>query len=93
MTPVDGPVSFVKICWWCLFFLSGVYGNGFPVDSSPCIYLISLLCPRYVVRVEFLVLCGWRAVGSIPEGLGLMAFSMVPGRIHPGTLGFFLCHS
>ena len=26
-------------------FLVGVYGKGFPVDSSPCIYLIFLLCP------------------------------------------------
>ena len=69
--------------------LVGDYGDGFPVDSSPFIYLIFLLGPRHVVRVGFLILCGWRAVGSRPEGLGLVAFSMVPGGIHPGDVGVF----
>ena len=59
--------------------LVGVYSKGFPVDSSPCVYLISLLYPHLVVRVGFLILCGWRAVGPRPEGLGLMVFSLVPG--------------
>ena len=77
--------------FFCLVFLIlvGVYGNGFPVDSSPCIYLIFLLCPSQVVRVGFLILCGWRAVGPRPEGLGLMAFSMKPGGIHPEDVGVF----
>ena len=90
---MDGPVSFVMFCWWWLFFSFGVSGNGLPVHSSPCIYLNFVLCFHQVVRVEFLVLCGWRAVGSRPEGLGLMAFSMLPGKKHPGNVGFFLCHS
>ena len=89
--PADasGPVSFVER----FLILVGVYGNSFPVDSSPCSHLIFLLCPRQVVRVGFLILCGWRAVGPIPEGLGLMAFSMVLGRIHSGDVEFFLFHS
>ena len=66
------------------------YGDGFPVDSSLCIYLIFLLYPRQVVRLGFLILCGWRAVGHRPDGLRLVAFSMVPGGIHPGHEGFFL---
>jgi len=28
-----------------IYFVDGVYGKGFPVDSSPCIYLIFLFCP------------------------------------------------
>ena len=67
----------------------GVYGNGFPIDSSTCIYLISLFCPLSVVRGGFLIVSSCRAVGSIPEGLGLMAFSVVPGGIHPAEGGFF----
>ena len=66
--PWTGKVSFVHT-WW-------EHGLSFPVASSPCIYLIFLLCPRLVVRVGFLVLRGWRAVGSIPEGLRVMAFSL-----------------
>ena len=63
---MDGAVSF------CV----GVYSKGFPVDSSPCISLVFLLCPRQLVGVGFLGLRGRRAVGPIPEGLGLMAFSL-----------------
>ena len=67
----------------------GDYGDGFPVDSSPSIYLIFLLCPRQVARVGFHILCSWRVVGHRPEGLGLMAFSMVLGGIHPEDVGVF----
>ena len=35
------------------------------------------------------ILCDWRAVGPRPEGLGLMAFSMVPGGINPREVEFF----
>ena len=75
----------------CLVFLIlvGDYGDGFPVDSSPCISLIYLPCPSQVDRVGFLILCDWSAVGPRPEGLGLMAFSMVPGGIHSGDVGVF----
>jgi len=48
-----------------------------------------LLIPSYVVICiflfdrlvggEFHILRGWYAVGLIPERLGLMAFSLVPG--------------
>ena len=41
-------------------------------------YLIFLFCPRMVVRVGFLIWLGWRAVGPILEGLGLMTFSLAP---------------
>ena len=68
--------------------LVGDYGDGFPVDSSPCIYLIFLLFSRQVVRVGFLISCGWRVVGPRPEELGLMAFSMVPGDTSRGHWGF-----
>ena len=69
--------------------LVGDYGNGFPVDSSTCTYFIFILCARQLVRVGFLILCGWRAVGPRPEGLGLMSFSIVPGGIHPGDIVVF----
>ena len=66
-----------------------VYSNRFPVDSSLCIYFIFLLCLLQVVRVGFLILCGWCAVGPRLEGLGFMAFSMVPGGIHSGNVVVF----
>jgi len=69
-----------------VLFLAGVYAQGFPVDSSPYVYLIFLSCPCKLVRVGFLILYGRRAVGSRPEGLRLMAFSMVPGRKGDGGL-------
>ena len=62
--------------WTGRFHFVGVYSKGFPVDSSPCTSLIFLLCPRLLVRVGFLGLRGRRAVGPIPEGHGLMAFSL-----------------
>ena len=67
---------------WFLFscrfwLLVGANGLGFHINSSTCMYLISLHCPYLVVRVGFLVLCGWRRVGSIPERLGLMVFSLM----------------
>ena len=40
-----------------------------------CIFLFDRL-----VGGGFLILRGWCAVGLIPEGLGLMAFALVPGR-------------
>ena len=55
--------------------------------------MIFLLCPLEIVKVEFLLLCRWGAVGPGPEGHGLTAVSVVPWRINPGDLEFFLCHS
>ena len=66
-----------------LFLLLVVYGKGFPVDSSPCIYLYFSFRPPS--RRGFLILRGWRAVGLGPERLGLMAFSLGP----VGTRRFF----
>ena len=62
--------------WTGGFILFGGYSKGFPVDSSPCISLIFLLCPPWLVSVGFLGLRGPRVVGPIPEGLGLAAFSL-----------------
>ena len=48
-----------------------------------CIFLFDRL-----VGGGFLILRGWYAVGLIPERLGLMAFSLVPGwrKIGDGVL-------
>jgi len=46
-----------------------------PPDVFICIFLFDRL-----VGGGFLILCGWCAVGLVPERLGLMAFSLVPGR-------------
>ena len=67
----------------------GVYSKGFAVDSAPYIYMIVRLGPHHVVRVRFLVVCGWRIVRSIRERLRLMAFFLVPGRRHFKRLGCF----
>ena len=63
---------------------------------------VFLLIPLHVIIGIFLfdrlvgggfhILRGRCAVGLIPEGLGLMGFSLVPGWIKAG-MGFFLCHS
>ena len=69
-----------------IIYFVGVYSKGFPVDSSPCIYLYFSFRP--LVGGGFPILRGWCAVGLIPEGLGLMAFSLVPGwrKIGDGVL-------
>jgi len=45
-----------------------------PLHVFICIFLFHPL-----VGGGFLILGGWCAVGLIPERLGLMAFSLVPG--------------
>jgi len=50
-----------------------------------CIFLFDRL-----VGGGFLVLRGWCAVGLIPERLGLMAFTLVPGWRKIRGWGFFL---
>jgi len=60
-----------------IIYFVGVYGKGFPVDSSPCTDCIFVF--DSLVRRRCLILRGWCAVGLIPEGLGLVAFSLVPG--------------
>ena len=43
------------------FVVDGVFGKGFPVDSSPCIYLISLFRPFSRDLISYLarLVCGW----------------------------------
>jgi len=41
---------------------------------------ISIFLFDHLVGGGFLILRGWCAVGLVPERLGLMAFSLVPGR-------------
>ena len=44
-----------------IYFVDGVYGKGFPVDFSPCIYLIVLFRPfsRSLISYFALLVCGW----------------------------------
>ena len=44
-----------------IYFVVGVYGKGFPVDSSPCIYLIFLFRPfsRDLISYFARLVCGW----------------------------------
>jgi len=69
-----------------IIYFVGVYGKGFPVDSSPCTYLYFSFRPPS--RRGFLISRGWCEVGLIPERLGLMAFFLVPGwrKIADGVL-------
>jgi len=61
-----------------LCYDSGGYGKGFPGVSCFPVVFQSSLCPREggvrILRVR----C---AVGSIPEGLGMMTFSLAPVSI------------
>ena len=70
-----------------IIYFVGVYGNGFPVDSSPCIYLYFSFRPlsRRAISYFAWLVCRW----SRPERLGLMAFSLVPGWIKHRGWGFF----
>ena len=54
---------------------SGVYGKGFPVVSCFPVVFQSPLCPR---EGGVRILWARCAVGSIAEGLGMMAFSLAP---------------
>ena len=69
-----------------IIYFVGVYGKGFPVDSSHVLICIFLF--DHLVGGGFLILRGWCAVGLVPERLGLMAFSLVPGwrKIGDGVL-------
>jgi len=61
------------LCYDC-----GGYGNGFPVVSCfPVVFQSSLFPREGGVRI----LRARCAVGSIPEGLGIMAFSRAPVSI------------
>jgi len=53
----------------------GGYGKGFPVVSCFPVVFQSSLCPR---EGGVRILQARCAVGSIPDGLGIMAFSMAP---------------
>ena len=59
-----------------IIYFVGVYGKGFPVNSSLGIYLMFLF--HHLVGVRFPILRGWYAVGSRPEERGLMVFSLAP---------------
>ena len=54
-----------------IYFVVSVYGKGFPVDSSPCIYLISLFHPfsRSLISYFAWLVCGWsRTRGTLVDG-------------------------
>ena len=44
-----------------IYFVDGVYGKGFPVDSFPCIYLTFLFRPfsRSLISYFARLVCGW----------------------------------
>jgi len=44
-----------------IYFVDGVYGKGFPLDSTPCIYLILLFRPfcRSLISYFAHLVCGW----------------------------------
>jgi len=44
-----------------IYFVDSVYGKGFPLDSSPCIYLIFLFRPfsRSLISYFARLVCGW----------------------------------
>jgi len=58
-----------------LCYDSGGYGKGFPVVSCFPVVFQSSLCPR---EGGVRILRARCAVGSIPEGLEMMAFSLAP---------------
>ena len=54
----------------------------------PHVFIFLFLFDR-LVGGGFLILCGWCVVSLVPERVGLMAFSLMPGwRKHRGW-GFF----
>jgi len=60
-----------------IYFVDCVYGKGFPLDSSQCIYLIFLFRPFSQSLISYYARLV--AVGLVPERLGLMFLSLVPG--------------
>jgi len=44
-----------------IYFVDGVYGKGYPLDSSPCIYLTFFFRPFSRSLISYLarLLCGW----------------------------------
>jgi len=58
-----------------LCYYSGAYGKSFPVVSCFPVVFQSSLCLREGGVRSLRARC---AVGSIPEGLGMMAFSLAP---------------
>ena len=65
--------------FFCALRRLGVYGEGFPVASCLFFLLISFLYPRLLASGGFSLGGARGAVGPIPEGLGVMAFSFGPG--------------
>ena len=55
-------------------YSAGVYAKGFPVSCFPVVFQSSLCLRQGGVRI----LRARCAVGSILEGLGMMAFSLAP---------------
>jgi len=73
-----------------IYFVVGVYGKGFPVDSSPCIYLIFLFPPfsRSLISYFARLVCGW----SRTREAWVDGFFPSTGWIKVG-MGFLLYHS
>jgi len=70
-----------------IYFVVGVHGKGFPVDSSLCIYLIFLFHPISRGLISYIA---WLVCGRlVPKGLGLMVFSLAPGWIKRRGWGSF----
>jgi len=54
-----------------IYFIVGVYGKGFPADSSPCIYLTFLFHPFGQSLISYFawLVCGWsRTIGTWVDG-------------------------
>jgi len=64
----------------------GVYGKGFPVDSSPCIDLIFLFrpCSRSLISYFSWLVCGWS------HTLGTWVDGFFPGAVWFVIKGFFM---
>jgi len=61
----------VVITIYFYFVVDGVFGKGFPVDSSPCIYLTFLFRPfsRSLISYFARLVCGWsRTRGTWVDG-------------------------
>ena len=69
-----------------IIYFVGVYGKGFPVDSSPCIYLIFLSRPfgRGLISYFAWPGCGW----SHTRGTWVDGF--FPGAVWLVIGGFFM---
>jgi len=74
-----------------IYFVVGVYGKGFPVDSSPCIYLIFLFRPFSLSLISYFawLVCGW----SRTRGTWVDRFFPGAGVDKTQGMGFFLYHS